>query len=753
MQKTLLSGISILTALSLNLLGIHPAAAQSFTFSLDEVEPATQSIGYPTNGPSLAKELNIDEEAFDWNSPWEAQILANSFADAENLHRIGEDVVFQMLLQAFCQHRPVTLTPDAIWMVICQQFSYCVNRHPEEYRRMLVKHEGKKEVAIQSQEDLFSGDADWQALISGFTSEIAKYTSNDITTTLVADFSTTGIDERIASKVTLMDVVKPYFAYKVIYAVCGIPSITLTGTPDDWRKVLEKTQALEAFGLGWWTSELEPILEEFIRASEGNPDYWFWKDIVMKTRPQTIQGPSCARRSPRMTEFDGWFLKFFPYDNDGRTHDKVTITQTMLPETVVVPFKYQVVDGAGTVLSETPMELVAGIVGVTEDPKDFNLTPKIGWIARTARPEKESKVDTEGLQPLSSPITMDSSLRYWEDGALTYDDFSIRRSEFPLVSEFDYGISWKPIRTKIGNTSFENTLSYTFMNPYSSWVHPDFKTPMMLEYLQAAFDYVEICRRRAQNEYQNGDSYDYQNIGKFHLKVADSFITQMKEETQQGLDSAVVHQYAERVRRELAQTREEGFTDILLYPRGFSTGLRLGLGNQTYLGPFSSYVNGIFGVDFGFDIAFSRFNIFWTGLIGSAGHCRRDLPRDGYVWAAGDKLTGGNIELSLGYTAYDSQWWRVVPFAGIGVGFIDNPSSPKTTEKRTDEMSGFRLQAGISADYKFYRAIARGLAGKSLAEFTVNGRLFVARDNFSFPGPAWSINFGVSVMMLPWIVR
>lgn len=353
------------------------------TFAVDDVDLPNRHCGRKMDGSELAVDIHRN---FDWNmlSAWEPAILANSFADADNLYDIGEDVMFQMLLKAWCQHRPVVLTPDSIWLIICQQFSHIVNKDPERYRGVLVSHEGRKELQVKTK-DLFSKQADWNGLISGFTAEIDKYTNNDLATTLVADFSTTGTDERIASEVTLMDVVKPFFEYKAIYAVCGIPSITLTGTPDDWRRVLAKTQALDAFGMVWWTSEIVPILEEFVKAAEGQPDYWFWKDIVKKTRPRKIQGPVCARHQPRMTKFDGWFLKFFPYDNKGRTPNKVKITQTMLPETVVVPFKYQVVTLDGVVLEETPLELVAGIVGVIEDPVNYSMTPKIGWFVRTVK--------------------------------------------------------------------------------------------------------------------------------------------------------------------------------------------------------------------------------------------------------------------------------------------------------------------------------------------------------------------------------
>ena len=183
-----------------------------------------------------------------------------------------------MLLTAWRQHRPVVLTPDAVWMVISQGFSYYVNKHPEEMSSLLVNHEGKKELRIRTYDELFSSQADWQSLIAQFTAEIDKYTVNDIATTLVADFSTTGINERIASEVTLMDVVKPYFNYTVIYGICGIPSITLTGTPEDWRKVKQKTLALNAFGLDWWVNDLEPILD-LSRPPKENRTFHFGKTL------------------------------------------------------------------------------------------------------------------------------------------------------------------------------------------------------------------------------------------------------------------------------------------------------------------------------------------------------------------------------------------------------------------------------------------------------------------------------------------
>lgn len=381
--------INIIAASVLCILTAGSVTAQSYTFSVDEVEVASKSMYGSTDGNKLAQFLNLDRSKVCIFDP-QVQIVANSFANEDNLHEIGEDVLFQMLRTAWCQHRPVVLSPDAVWMVISQGLSHYINSNPEQMRDRLVDHDGKRVLSIESTGDLLTDYAAWEKTIADFSSKIAKYSVNGTAAKLVADFSTTGTDERIASEITQMDVVKSYFKYEAFYVICGIPSVTLTGTPKDWRKVLKKTRMLRKFDLGWWADELEPILKHFIKASEGRPDIAFWKNMVMTTRPETIQGPVCAGPQPELTEFDGWFLKLFPFDNDGRTPSTVTTLHNVLPETVCVPLKYEIKGTGGNTIQSCDLELIAGIVGVQEDPETFALTPKIGWFVRRVDEEKKN---------------------------------------------------------------------------------------------------------------------------------------------------------------------------------------------------------------------------------------------------------------------------------------------------------------------------------------------------------------------------
>ena len=307
--------------------------------------------------------------------------LAWSFADNEKFHIIrGKDVFFKTVVRAYADHRPLVLSPDMIWVLISQGFARYVNAHAEELRDQFVDHDGKIHLVVKSEKELLTEKADWAQIMSDFTGQIESNTKGDIGQTITADFSTTGVTERITSQITLMESLKEYFEYVVVYMACGIPSVTLTGTPKDWQKVLEKTRRLEKYGVGKWTQSLEPILKEFVEASKGKANQKFWQGMVKQKRVDKLAGGGCDPSEP--TELDGWILKFFP-DEKGQTLDKIPHTDTMPAERVYVDFIYQVINPlTGTIMLEMPMQLVAGFIGTEVNTETHALTPKMGWAVR-----------------------------------------------------------------------------------------------------------------------------------------------------------------------------------------------------------------------------------------------------------------------------------------------------------------------------------------------------------------------------------
>ena len=370
----------ILTTIALALIASLATAQTGVTFVVDEnLSPVENDAieKYQSSGAQALNGIFHDEGV-----PGDTRVMiAWSFADDEKFYTFtGKDVFFKTIVLAYAEHRPLVLSPDMIWVLISQGFARYVNAHPEQLRDQLVNHLGKMDLVVQSDKDLLSCDADWQKLMADFTAQINDATKGDIAKTITADFTTTGITERITSQITLMETMKSYFDYVVHYIACGIPSVTLTGTPQDWQKVLEKTQQLGKYGVGKWIKELRPVLKEFVKASEGMADQAFWQSMVKKGRVDKLAGGGCDFREP--TKLDGWILKFFP-DENGQTLDKVPHTHKMPAERVYVDFRYKVISPAdGTVLNDVPMQLVAGFIGTDVDTLTHALTPKMGWVVR-----------------------------------------------------------------------------------------------------------------------------------------------------------------------------------------------------------------------------------------------------------------------------------------------------------------------------------------------------------------------------------
>jgi len=191
---------------------------------------------------------------------------------------------------------------------------------------------------------------------------------------LSSNFTTTTTVEKIAAEITIMEAMKPYFEYIVFYSICGIPEITLQGTPADWQKILEKTKQLGKYDLSWWTDELEPILEEFVKASKGKISKRFWRNMFKYHSRKKYGAPKII---------DGWIVKFFPYDKDDKRNNLQNLKgincSDNLPEEIVKVDLTYIDSETGVV---TPLELWAGFVGLEQSIENFALTPKIGWMIR-----------------------------------------------------------------------------------------------------------------------------------------------------------------------------------------------------------------------------------------------------------------------------------------------------------------------------------------------------------------------------------
>ncbi|GAA3293153.1 hypothetical protein GCM10020218_069510 [Dactylosporangium vinaceum] len=188
----------------------------------------------------------------------------------------GVHPLLSAVVRAFAEHRPLVLSPDAVWLTIAQGVAQHIRLHAEELRPRLVGHAGRKRLALEINGPVPRDAAGWSRLAGSFAELLAAEVHDDAL--FACDFSTSTDVERTAGRVVLLEAYSPYFSLW-LKTICGIPSITLTGTVEDWQRIRARVDAVAGFGLETWCRSLAPIADAFVRAAAGDADRDFWRRI------------------------------------------------------------------------------------------------------------------------------------------------------------------------------------------------------------------------------------------------------------------------------------------------------------------------------------------------------------------------------------------------------------------------------------------------------------------------------------------
>ena len=203
---------------------------------------------------------------------------------------------------AFFEHYPLELSPDAIWLTIVQGFAQHVTANAEKLRHLFVKHDGQAQLeVVDLGMTLASPGQVWADNILKFESLIGDHIGKERSAMFTPTFSTSTNASKVAFTVCLMDMMQQYFVYG-LRGGCGIPSVTLLGTLDDWKSIRNGAQALKGYDCDWWLDELLPVLDQFVAAASGTVNREFWGSLC-----------SIAGGSGDDVPFTGWMNSFFPY--------------------------------------------------------------------------------------------------------------------------------------------------------------------------------------------------------------------------------------------------------------------------------------------------------------------------------------------------------------------------------------------------------------------------------------------------------
>ena len=367
------------------------------TFAVSPVTPATAPLPVIPYHEAVTEFLGGKVESC---SQYHGQLVANV-----RIHPL-----IHALHLAYADHRPICFSPDIIWLTLTQGLALHINANAEQLRHHFVKHKGKAKIVVR-RDDFVKGSPEnpWPEVFHEFSAAIQKHIG-DAHRLIVADFSTTGPVERAASEIVLMDAMQAYFTYE-FHTICGIPSITLEGTPDDWRSIAERAREFRRLGLDWWVDALEPLLNQFVDAASGKIDQPFWDSIY-----KWHGGKGCGS-GPFVT---GWIVNLFPYLNpssdelpfldsiDAALPDSLATFQRnpwieLKPSTVSGP----IVDHFPHLPAKVPfvwgyernkyqMEFIGGLIGIKQDSQTLCLRPEIGWaVWEAGAVDRKRRADAE----------------------------------------------------------------------------------------------------------------------------------------------------------------------------------------------------------------------------------------------------------------------------------------------------------------------------------------------------------------------
>ena len=201
---------------------------------------------------------------------------------------------------AWVGNYPLVLTPDVIWTAIQQgqardsSFVRPSKAVPTGTSIVPAAVKGKKRRIYTT------GANHWPDTIQNFTRKLKEADPS----TCTPSFSTSGQQEKAVAQLSLMNAHVKGYDYIYVHAY-GIPTITLTGTKDDWTLLRDNaiTLASKCTNVPEWSQVLKPVLDQFISAASGEVDQKFWKSIY-----------HCyGDKTPATFSSSGWIFAFLPF--------------------------------------------------------------------------------------------------------------------------------------------------------------------------------------------------------------------------------------------------------------------------------------------------------------------------------------------------------------------------------------------------------------------------------------------------------
>lgn len=343
-------------------------------FTVDPVEPNLERLAVVPDSVWRDKFRPSD---FRIRTEWIAGELGT--APPASLHLSGH-AFLDLFLLAWNEHRPVRLTPDAVWMFLLDNYRDVVRDNPEGVRAELVLHTSGKVPLVAALDPSILGELQrretWEGITRQLLDSMSRHTVSDRHQRMQLVFSTTTPTRALARRIRTLDAYQDFFGYYGGVS-CGIPSIHLEGVPEDWKRLRDGVQALRITPTSVWIDGLHPVLDAFVATSEGRPPADFWSSFV-RFVPAS---PECGE----VDQIDGWITKLIhsPFRDTPRSKTDSGRTYPAEPPRFRLPIQAPPDHGHVEFTMLLPSGrreffLASGFTGVHQD-RNGTLSAEVGW--------------------------------------------------------------------------------------------------------------------------------------------------------------------------------------------------------------------------------------------------------------------------------------------------------------------------------------------------------------------------------------
>lgn len=342
------------------------------TFDLNEVEIASDRLPTVRTREAIQTFLGcVVESCSDYFDDCVEHVSTNTLISAARL--------------AHNEHRPFVLSPDLIWLTLLRGLSdHLYVSDSAAYFNSLGMDLAEAQCVFYDQDDFPVGslESPWGDVVADVTVSATERFDTEFNELFQQRFSTTNSVREAVQQIQYLSTVKHFVKFVKRPWICGIPSVTLEGTPDDWQRIRDLIERFEDFGLGWWLDHLRPICEQFAQAACGIVDLKHWLRLYAAT-------PHYCGAQEFVT---GWIGKLFPYETNcglPGIRNRLIDCEDSSSEPKITDFPLHFSELRLRSRAGTTVRLMGGSLAISQDAESGALSPKIAWCV-----SRQSSLDT-----------------------------------------------------------------------------------------------------------------------------------------------------------------------------------------------------------------------------------------------------------------------------------------------------------------------------------------------------------------------